>query len=1844
MAGSKIYCRLLMLVCIIPFTHSQQVAVVAFNTQWCTTLGVNEGSLFTICANIVFINGSQSLPFDVIVRFNETNGTAKSGIDFFDVSVDKTFPAGSIAFQNPACVSIQTINDLIVGATKTFTLNLNTNNAQVTIADRAIGNSLIVSIYNIDASVAWAAAVADIPASNKVTGLSGEVMLTSNAAVLPNNQLGSLYQDVPNPIMARDHISTILAGRLTIIPRAGPSSWSKDSIQHNEDLGPAITPSSKYQAWNVTTVVMNASTISVNENIAVVPICIVITTGTVSTAISVTLQTIAGTATAPNDYTSISVTVTIPANSIGTCTAITLVDDIFVEGGTSNFTAKITGSTYIAVPANRSTTVITIIDIDVVTFGFWANNPLTVLESSTTVQICAQIMNNVVLGIPVTVELRVTGVTAKNGSDFISPSAINITFWTGDVMGNINCTPIIILQDNILENNEDISLSLNSYFSYVNISKTSGNTILTIIEDTDGVTLGFSSRTFIANEGTGAPCQICIQLLAGTLEKSIHAYVTTGELGTAKSYIDYIPLSSADIVFQSGASGQLNSTSCINFTVIDDYAIESNETVPLSVSSTSPVSTLQASSTATVIVYDQTDYVQIGVISPDFVTEGVNLTATICAVILDGILGRSVVVRVNLMNITADPGIDYETTSASFVFTNGQATGDRQCFMVAIYHNVIVEDPEFFSVNLTTLDPDVIIPQGHGSATIAIYDDPDDKITFGMRSSLLYFKETDVSMPICVVLLSGLLDKNLPVGIVSTDVTAFAYRDYKLVNTTIVFNSSVAQGQSLCTDIYFIDDNIVEYSDEYFILTLIPIDTVHTIIQIPQAIVHIEEDTDDVVSIGALYTKYNVYESLPATLCAVILNGAVERPVSVFATTTSITAIENVDYQGVRSYELVFPPGSTENSTVCLNISTFNDTVIQADRTFYIGLQKFDPSVLLTGSVSTLVTVKQNPIDSVVLRMQDATIHVTEGINTSVAVCVLFEAASGTLKRIALGTLVPINSTAKDIQDYVIPTYTVSFPALSVVGSPPSCISINIIDDNLVGKTDVLQLLLLSTDPVHVDLNFAVTTITIYEDPNDYIEVGMEYALLNVTEENLIAMVCVLITAGVLEDSVTVTLQTYPITAIDGKDYIGGEFKLTFSPGQSMSGNNSQCIDLIIINDHLLEHNETLLILLNSTKEDANIVKVSSAGAELLLTILEISPSDTIQIGMTPPLYRQVVEGQQPVVTICAGLYDGELGRNLTVVLTIINSSLGHTALFGLNYLLQSQTLTFAYNELNNISNTPCTNVTIIDNNIPENELYITIGLSVASEDRNMVNIIQGMNQTTISILDDDHDIVIGFDEPMLQVTEGINMSIFVCGFVRSQTGIWKMNLSASIIPTDGTAKDFEDYILENDTITFPLWSHAGGMKWCAAIVVLDDGIVENIEQVTLQLISTNPLVVVDGNSSTLIINIEDDSNDYIVVEMQYSSLDVSESNSTAMLCTIITSGILERNATVTMQTHSISAINGKDYNGGQFILVFTSGQSAAGNNLQCIDLIIIDDHVLENNETLIVTLNSTVQDADIVQISPTKRELLLTIIESATVDYIQIGMMETYYQVVEGEKPFISICAVLYEGKLGRNLSIMLQIENSSLGETAIPGYDFILQSHVLTFVYDELHNITSTPCVNVTIVDDNIPENERYITIGLMTTSNEISNVAIVTEKNQTSIAILDDDHGITVGFSIPFLQVKSVNASILVCGFLISSTGIWKSNLTAMIQVTNATAQDSKQFTLHLISTNPSVMVDGNFSTTTVEISNNYIEVQMEYTSIHISEKNSSAIVCAVMIAGSLGKNVTVTLQTHPITGNV
>ena len=49
--------------------------------------------------------------------------------------------------------------------------------------------------------------------------------------------------------------------------------------------------------------------------------------------------------------------------------------------------------------------------------------------------------------------------------------------------------------------------------------------------------------------------------------------------------------------------------------------------------------------------------------------------------------------------------------------------------------------------------------------------------------------------------------------------------------------------------------------------------------------------------------------------------------------------------------------------------------------------------------------------------------------------------------------------------------------------------------------------------------------------------------------------------------------------------------------------------------------------------------------------------------------------------------------------------------------------------------------------------------------------------------------ILVGFDERFVQVTEAINNSINICGFVSSLTGIWKSNLSAIVMVVNSTAK-----------------------------------------------------------------------------------------------------------------------------------------------------------------------------------------------------------------------------------------------------------------------------------------------------------------------------------------------------------------------------------------------------------------------------------------------------------------------
>ena len=70
--------------------------------------------------------------------------------------------------------------------------------------------------------------------------------------------------------------------------------------------------------------------------------------------------------------------------------------------------------------------------------------------------------------------------------------------------------------------------------------------------------------------------------------------------------VDYVPLTLAPIVFNPGSSSSVNSTSCCTLVILDDDAVENDETISLSMSASTPVNIQQSTSFAVVTIKEGT--------------------------------------------------------------------------------------------------------------------------------------------------------------------------------------------------------------------------------------------------------------------------------------------------------------------------------------------------------------------------------------------------------------------------------------------------------------------------------------------------------------------------------------------------------------------------------------------------------------------------------------------------------------------------------------------------------------------------------------------------------------------------------------------------------------------------------------------------------------------------------------------------------------------------------------------------------------------------------------------------------------------------------------------------------------------------------------------------------------------------------------------------------------------------------------------------------------------------------------------------------------------------------------
>ena len=222
-----------------------------------------------------------------------------------------------------------------------------------------------------------------------------------------------------------------------------------------------------------------------------------------------------------------------------------------------------------------------------------------------------------------------------------------------------------------------------------------------VIRDNDG-TVGFSAATFSVNENVVGGRATITVTRAGATNVAVVANFTTTTNGTATPGVDFAPTNTV-LIF---APGELVKT--VTVAVANDLAPELPETVGLSLTNLQFIGLTSATmvpgiTAATLTIVD--DEVAPGVFNfsaPTFtVSESLGtVLATITVVRINGVSGGIVSVGYATSDGTARAGLDYQASSGTLAFADGETS---KTFTVSVLADLVSEAME--TVNLSLLNP-----------------------------------------------------------------------------------------------------------------------------------------------------------------------------------------------------------------------------------------------------------------------------------------------------------------------------------------------------------------------------------------------------------------------------------------------------------------------------------------------------------------------------------------------------------------------------------------------------------------------------------------------------------------------------------------------------------------------------------------------------------------------------------------------------------------------------------------------------------------------------------------------------------------------------------------------------------------------------------------------------------------------------------------------------------------------------------------------------------------------------------------------------------------------------------
>ena len=1053
------------------------------------------------------------------------------------------------------------------------------------------------------------------------------------------------------------------------------------------------------------------------------------------------------------------------------------------------------------------------------------------------------------------------------GEDDFTALADNITILAGVTSGTID---VVLTDDNVTENAETVIITLTASSNSEVVIGTP-NTATVDITDDDTADFSVTTVTNMAEPGTNGLVQF-------NSTNSVDGGVTINYSlsGSATAGSDYTtPDGSVTI-----AEGALSGTEA--FTVIDDSIAEGLEIVTVTITSISHTNTtINSDNSSDNITISSNDTVNVTVANGTNGAEGGSDATFLISV------SESATTPIDItytLTGTAVSGTDYTAPSGSLTIPAGSTS--RQLSIPIIDDNASdAGDTIIITLDTVSSGPAVIASPSTATNTIVDNDQVLVSIVAGNNGSET--AEDNVTFTIN-------LDQPAPSPFqvnFSRSGTATPVDDYDTSPCCLV---NFSAGQQTETIEYTVQDDNIAEGTETLIVTLDNATGPATIGSQNTATRLITDNDTAVITVDTSPATADE-AALTGTQFTVRTSNPASYPITL-SYTMSGTATSGSDYTAPSGTVTIL----ADNTTEVVDITVLDDSSAEDNETIIFNLASVTSGAAVIGSTnSATATLTDN--DTVGVSIISTTN--TSEDNTSPAGNFRIGLASTAEADITVSFT--LDSSATNGSDYTVSGTSATIPA----GSNNVDVAVTAIDDALVEPTEEVRMTLTSVDSGPGVITGSAQSVSITDNDNASITIS---ALSDGAEGGTGSFLIASNASSPSGYTVTYSLSG-TASNTDYTDSNGGDIDI-------LAGDDNVTLSFAIASDTLIEDNETLVVTLTG---------VTSGDAV-------IGSTDNATITLTSP-ERANISIANDNNSFEDGPVDGALTislDNASEVPITVNYSVTGTAISGTDYAALSGSAIIAAGDTSHVLV-----IDVTDDAAYEDNETIIITLDNASGPA----VIGSPDNATNTLVSDDN--------------ASLSVAVTTHASEDNDTnGVFTFTLSEDVdqdviftysIDNTSTANDPADYaVLDSSPVTIT----SGDTTATVRIDPEADTDIEGDETViiTITSVTAGPASISSTDTATMAIGDNDTPTISVVANDNGSETGPDNASFTINISSAAVGDV------VVAYTLTGTAVNGTDYNN-------LSGSVTIDNatTSETITIVVSDDTITEDNETVIITLDN---------------------------------------------------------------------------------------------------------------------------------------------------------------------------------------------------------------------------------------------------------------------------------------------